>query len=126
MVYHLINVQKKETTKKRKVNSLASIKIGVTFEGKSISIDPRVLFNRLTMLIKQEEKRIELTPEPTALFKDGYIRRPNKSILRNKILGVNCLVAKPKVDRCVVDGSSLLHKTAWTLNSTYNDIVPSI
>ena len=109
------------------VNSLASIKIGVTFEGKSISIDPCVLFNRLTMLIKQEEKRMEmfkyeLTPEPTALFKDGYMRRPNKSILRNKILGVNCLVSKPKVDRCVVDGGSLLHKTVWTLNSTYNDI----
>ena len=42
------------------VNSLASIKIGVTFEGKSISIDLCVLFNRLTMLIKQEEKRMEM------------------------------------------------------------------
>ena len=79
------------------------------------------------MLIKQDEKRMEifkfeLTPEPTALFKDGYIRRPNKSVLRNNVLGVNCLVSKPKVDRCVVDGGSLLHKTVWTLNSTYNDI----
>ena len=80
------------------------------------------------MLIKQDEKRMEifkfeLTPEPTALFKDGYIRRPNKSVLRNNVLGVNCLVSKPKVDRCVVDGGSLLQKTVWTLNSTSNDIV---
>ena len=68
------------------VSSLASIKIAVTFEGKSISLDPCVLFNRLAMF------KYELTPEPTALFKDGYMRRPNKSILINKILDVNCLV----------------------------------
>ena len=108
------------------VNSLESIKIRVTSEGKSISIGPCVLFNRSTMLIKQEEKRMEmfkyeLTPEPTAL-KDEYMRRPRKSILRNKILSVNCLLSKPKVDRWVVDGVSLLHKTVWTLNGTYNDI----
>ena len=60
---------------------------------------------------KDGNVKYELTPEPTALFKDRYIRRPNKSILRNKILGVNCLVSKPKVDRCVADGGSLLHKT---------------
>ena len=29
---------------------------------------------------------------------------------------------KPEVDCCVVDGSSLLHKTVWPLNSTYSDI----
>ena len=68
------------------VSSLASIKIAVTFEGKSIFLDPCVLFNRLAMF------KYELTPEPTALFKDGYMRRPNKSILINKILDVNCLV----------------------------------
>ena len=109
------------------MNSLASKKDAVTFVGKSISIDPSVLFNRLTMLIKQEEKRMEmfkyeLTPEPTALFKDGCMRRPSKSVLRNKILDVNYFVPKPKVDRCAVDGGSLLHKTVWPLNTTYNDI----
>ena len=58
------------------VNSSASIKVGVTVEHKPITINPSVLFNQLTMLIKQEEKRMEmlkyeLMPQPAAHFKDG-------------------------------------------------------
>ena len=40
------------------VNSLASINVGVIVEGKPITIDPSALFNRLTILVKQEEKRM--------------------------------------------------------------------
>ena len=37
-----------------------SVKVGVTVEGKAITIDPSVISNRLTMFIKQEEKRMEM------------------------------------------------------------------
>ena len=81
-----------------------SVQVGVTVEGKAITIDPSVIFNRLAMLIKREEKRMEmfkfeLMPEPAAFFKDGCMRRPSKSILQNKILDVNFMMT----DCCVVD-----------------------
>ena len=47
-------------------------------------INPVVSFNRLTMLIKSEEERVnffkyELTPEPASLFKDSKMREANKA-----------------------------------------------
>ena len=55
-------------------------------------INPVVLFNRLTMLIKREEERLnffkyELTPEPASLFKDRKIRKANKA--QRRILQFN-------------------------------------
>ena len=65
----------------------------------------------------------ELTPEPTALFKVGYMQKRNKSGLRNKTLDENVIVPKPKVDGCIVNGGLFLHKTVWIYNSSYNEIV---
>lgn len=46
---------------------------------------------------------------------------PSKLILRNKTLNVTFIVPKQKVDCCIVDEGSLLHRTVWPLNSTYSD-----
>ena len=96
--------------------------MGVHVEGKPITINPSVPFYCLTMLIKQEEKRMEmikyeLVLEPAALFKDGCMHSGSKSILRSKILDVHFMVPKPKVDFYVVGGCLLLHKTVWPLPS---------
>ena len=88
-----------------------------------------VLFGRLTTLIKHEDEKVqqfvhELTPEPTSLFTDEYIRKPNKSILRNHILEVSTKEStKPAAGTCVVDGGNLLHNIPWVLLCTYSDIL---
>ena len=51
-------------------------------------INPVILFNRLTMLIKTEKERVnffkyELPLEPASLFKDGKMHKANKAKLRN-------------------------------------------
>ena len=49
-------------------------------------INPVILFNRLTMLIKTEKERVNFfkyEPEPASLFKGGKMRKANKAKLRN-------------------------------------------
>ena len=72
------------------VKTLESLRPGITIEKEAVHIDPVILFTRLTAILQREECIAEhfcyeLTPEPT-LFKDGMMRKSNKSILRNAIL----------------------------------------
>ena len=67
-----VSVDQYSIKRNEQVNSLPSIKGGVVAQVKLI--DPSVLFNRLTVLIKQEEKGMEMfkcesTLDPAALFK---------------------------------------------------------
>ena len=67
------------------------MKPGVQIENTIIHIDPAIMFMRLMAIMHQEgyvgdHFRHELTPEPSALFKDGLMRKPNKVALRNYIL----------------------------------------
>ena len=68
----------------------------------------------------EDHFRHELTPKPSALFKDGLKRKPNKAVLRNYILDK----VKPEEGNtswgcCVVDGGMLLHKMKWVVDSTF-------
>ena len=54
----------------------------------SISMNPRVLFTRLSALAGRSEKSeqffdFELTLDPMSLFKDGMMQKPDKSPLMN-------------------------------------------
>jgi hypothetical protein len=100
---------------------------GITIEKKAVHIDPVILFTRLIAVLQREECveehfSYELTPEPTSLFKDGTMRKNNKSILRNAILdkveSMNNITAKV----CVIDGGALLHKVKWSLDSKFQEL----
>ena len=89
------------------------------------------MFMRLMAIMHQEgyvedHFRHEMTPEPSALFKDGLMRKPNKVALRNYILDK----VKPEEGNtswgcCVVDGGMLLHKMKWVVDSTFSDVLSS-
>jgi hypothetical protein len=49
------------------------------------------------------------------------MRKANKASLRNKILKFNHSTVQPNGDVTVVDGGAALHKTPWTLHSTYGE-----
>ena len=100
----------------------------VTIDGNVVHIDPVILFNRLVLLIKNEEDRIpyfafELTPEPTSLFKEGRMRKPNKADLRNRILKLESRTSKPIDEYCVIDGGALLNQPAWLPGCTYSQLI---
>ena len=67
---------------------MQSLRKGVTVENESVYIDPLILFTRLTVLAERTENvsiylKYELAPIPTALFKDSFMRKPQKSTLAN-------------------------------------------
>ena len=55
-----------------------------------IVIDPAILFFRLTLIPEQQDNiqqcfQYELTPAPTSLFKDNFMRKPRKPALRKAL-----------------------------------------
>ena len=93
---------------------LPTTKIG----DKNVYIIPTILFSRLTALANfrdeiEENFCFELTPEPTSLFRQGMMRKPVKSNLRNYILESEKPINLSVKDVCVIDGGMLLHKVHW-------------
>ena len=123
-----VSMQQAKLRRKDQVKTFVSLKPGVTLEQKTVSIDPLILFSRLTAIMQQEgciaeHFKYELTPEPTSLFKDGLMRKSNKSALRNFLLDqVEAETSHIPCECCVVDGGALLHKVKWLYDSTYEDV----
>ena len=55
-----------------------------------------------------------------SLFKDGLMRKPNKSILRNALLTIKVDVHPTALH--VLDGGALLHKVRWNANSAFEKL----
>ena len=96
---------------------MVNLQVGVKVDGKTIHINPHVLFSRLTLLVKREEDRTQcftysLTSESAALLKDGKMRVPDKATLRNNLLPLECRIKDPHSDASVIDGGDLLYKTS--------------
>ena len=112
------------------VKTFEYLRPGITIDRKIVRIDPLILFTRLTALMQREgciadQFSYELTPEPSALFKDGMMRKANKSILRNRFLDKTDAVKDTTATCCVVDGGAVLHKVKWVMNVTFKDILTS-
>lgn len=110
------------------IRTLEHLRPGVKIGEKTIHIDPLILFTRLAAIVHRESDPIEqfnyeLTPEPSSLFKDGLMRKPNKATLRNTLL----VKVEPSKDvaakSCVIDGGALLHKVKWFPDSTFGDVL---
>ena len=77
------------------------------------------------MLIERTEDmtdcfEYELTPEPTSLFKDGLMRKPNKAQLGRTLITESSISSKVNDDTSyVIDGGALLHRVCWNLPATF-------
>ena len=128
----LDNLSAEEATIQRKdhARTLDMLQPGIRINDKEVKIDPLVLFCRTTTLLEREEKsnqvssfNHELTPEPTALFRNGVMRKSTKSTLRNYILKMKHRApSKPVADVCVIDGNAFLYKIAWVLNCSFGEL----
>ena len=93
-----------------------------------VVISPLTLFSRLLAIAKDAERleevfQYEITPEPPSLFKNGIMRKPTKSTLRNSLLDSVSSKTGVNAEACVIDGGALLHKVAWPSSSTYGTII---
>ena len=81
-------------------------------QNEKIMIDPLVLFGWLSLLVRNQEDvavqfMYELAQEPPSLYKNGLMRKPSKSALRQNLVkdSPNC---KEQCDFTVIDGGALL------------------
>ena len=71
----------------------------------------------------EEFMSFELAPQPSSLFHDGVMRKPNKSAL--SALLKSFVSTHPHMpDKCqyVLDGGHLLQRVVWPQHSTYRDV----
>ena len=98
--------------------SLYPVLAPVKINDRSVVIDPQILFTRLMLLMHKGMEdsaqcfEYELTPMPTALFKDGALRKTDKSLLTKEL--VKDVDTTPDsilfAGHFVTDGGYLLHK----------------
>ena len=73
------------------IQTLQHLKKKIIVDKEQIYIDSDILFTRLIVLTERSEKmadyfNYELSPEPTSLFKDSMMRKPNKSTLATYLI----------------------------------------
>jgi hypothetical protein len=114
--------------KSDQIKTLVRLQKGLAIEKKEVFLQTTHLFNRLIVLVERTADMepyfsYELTPLPASLFKDSFMRKPDKAAL-GQIL---CKNAKQLGDipTCtfVVDGGSLLHKIKWPKIGKYVDVI---
>jgi len=94
---------------------------------KPVLMDANSLFHRLVILVERSEDipsyfSYELTPIPTALFKDNLMRKADKPALAKAVTSGLSFDTLPSNTRFVLDGGCLLHKIRWVRGATYYDI----
>ena len=93
-------------------------------------VNPNVLFTRLTALAQREDNveayfKYELAVFSPSLFKDGLLRKPDKSSLRRALLLNTNVIEKhnqsPKV-MYTIDGGALLHRLRYMKGWTFQKV----
>jgi hypothetical protein len=98
------------------------------FEDVNCSMEANSLFHRLVVLAQCLDDvasyfDYELTPYPTSLFKDGFVRKPNKAALYKDLCKDKICASVPCNVTFVVDAGCLLHRVTWQRGSSVSDII---
>ena len=93
-------------------------------------MDSTTLFHRLVSRGRRCDDResffsYEMAPVPMSLFlfKDGFMRKPDKPALGKAIKEGLLFIQYPKELHFVVGGGALLHKVQWLRNTTIIDVI---
>ena len=117
-----------EISRKEKVVTMSVNNISI--RDKIVDINPLLLFHRICSVIESKEEmkeflEYELTQHPPSLFKDGMMRKGQKSDL-GKIMKESVQEVKFKGKHTVIDGGHLLFSGEdWAKGSTFDSICKS-
>ena len=124
-----VNLAEAKIKKKDQLSSLDSLtKMVKVSEKNSVCVNPTVLFTRLAAIAQREENveqyfAFELTNHPQALFKNGLMRKPDKSALRKVLLLERMRISTDRlVGKYVLDGGALLHRVHWSKGTKFAEI----
>ena len=116
-----------------KVKNMGSKNV-VKLKDEDTGIDPSLLFQKMVIISQRDEIEVndlidyELCPHPPSLFESSaFLRKAEKSQLTKAIViyvkkQCELPACEENVDCYVLDGGSLLHRSAWNKNSTYDAI----
>ena len=98
----------------------------VKINDKSVTVNPNMLFTRLSALAGREDNvpsifEHELTPYPMSLFKDGMMCKPDKASPRTVLLSKEA--RPPESCQKIIDGGALLHQVHWPPSIIYWDLI---
>ena len=109
------------------LNSKSSVKV----DGDVIQIDPQLLFQRLTLVIKSRDSledvfRFELCSYPPALFsRTQFLREAHKPVLADAVwsfLPDQSIPGLPRELQYVLDSGALLQHIPWPKGATFREI----
>ena len=110
------------------VKPLASLSSKVKVGKKTEAyLHPTVLFTRLVAMAQRDDDDVskyfeyELTTMPTSLFKENFMRKPNKSQLRSFLASEDSVTETPKDGVFILDGGALLHKVRWVQGESFSE-----
>ena len=122
-------VSKAVVPRSKHIKNLAQLSSGVKVRNETIQISETVLFQRLIVLMERSDdlsalSEYELTPTPTSLFRDGFLRKTNKSALASALTKNSTKSSEVLASTTyVVDGGALLHRVCWNVPVTYKEIL---
>ena len=123
-----VNLTDAKIKKKDQLCSLYILTKSVQVSEKSqVYVSPTVLFTRLAAIAQREDVEqyfaFELTNQPQALFKDGLMRKPDKSSLRKVLLPDEMKIPASRLHgKYVLDGGALLHRVHWAKGTKFGEI----
>jgi len=93
-----------------------------------ISVNPTLLFTRLAAIAEREDNveqyfDYELNHQPLSLFKNGFMRKPDKAALRKRLLPDNDVTTIDVSQfQHVLDGGALLHRVHWVKGMQFTKV----
>jgi len=112
----------------QQVVTMSRLNMRVKINGTDTAIDPHILFTRLVLIMQtcgdiERCFEYELTPMPTALYKDGRLRKTDKSQLTKELMkDVHSSTDIAFHGVHVIDGGYLLHRVKWNASNTYQQV----
>ena len=116
--------------RKEQLKPLASLEYLKRDKSPSILMENTRLFTRTLAIANrldsvEEAFEFELTSEPMSLFKNGMMRKSDKSLLRKALMPPEQSFPRREINvahKTVIDGGALLHKVRWCKGMTFQQI----
>lgn len=113
-------------SRKARVQPISKINASVKIDNETISIEPLLLFQRISLVKKSDEELqcyfdYELAPYPLSLFNNTEMRKTTKSTLYECFQPTNIELSSNFIH--VVDGGYFLHRVIWQQQETFNKIL---
>ena len=68
----------------------------------------------------------EMSPSPPSLFKDGLMKKPDKSSHRKALMKMDDAIGKEDIleqtSAFVLDGGALVHRVRWAKDASFRDL----